>query len=62
MTGVELLRVHTEPFEDRFFFEILSAKEAMAFYGAASAPMRMAALVSRQRRHQPQGAPPRTLP
>ncbi|MDR0209589.1 MAG: bifunctional sugar phosphate isomerase/epimerase/4-hydroxyphenylpyruvate dioxygenase family protein [Pseudomonas putida] len=42
--GGELFHVYTEPFEGRFFFEILQRKGDYAGYGAANVAVRLAAL------------------
>ncbi len=42
--GGELFHVYTEPFEGRFFFEILQRKRDYAGYGAANVAVRLAAL------------------
>ncbi|MCO7633542.1 bifunctional sugar phosphate isomerase/epimerase/4-hydroxyphenylpyruvate dioxygenase family protein [Pseudomonas guariconensis] len=42
--GGELFHVYTEPFEGRFFFEILQRKGGYAGYGAANVAVRLAAL------------------
>ncbi|TWH75895.1 4-hydroxyphenylpyruvate dioxygenase [Azomonas agilis] len=42
--GGELFHVYTEPFEDRFFFEILQRKNNYAGYGAANVAVRLASL------------------
>jgi 4-hydroxyphenylpyruvate dioxygenase len=50
----EFFQVYTEPFEDRFYFEIVERKGGYDLYGAANAPVRMAALAQlRQRRQLP---------
>lgn len=46
----ELLQAYTEPFEDRFYFEILQRKGGYDLYGAPNAPVRMAALAQLRRR------------
>jgi 4-hydroxyphenylpyruvate dioxygenase len=45
----EYFQLFTAPFEDRFFFEIVQRVNAYDHYGAANAPVRMAA----QTQHQP---------
>ncbi|MBJ9973960.1 bifunctional sugar phosphate isomerase/epimerase/4-hydroxyphenylpyruvate dioxygenase family protein [Pseudomonas sp. S75] len=42
--GGELFHVYTEPFEGRFFFEIIQRKGGYAGYGAANVAVRLAAL------------------
>ncbi|BBP79507.1 4-hydroxyphenylpyruvate dioxygenase [Pseudomonas gingeri NCPPB 3146 = LMG 5327] len=42
--GGELFHVYTEPFEGRFFFEILQRKGGYAGYGAANVAVRLAAM------------------
>ncbi|MCD9572851.1 3-dehydroshikimate dehydratase QuiC [Pseudomonas protegens] len=42
--GGELFHVYTEPFEGRFFFEIIQRKNAYAGYGAANVAVRLAAM------------------
>ncbi|MCF7202395.1 3-dehydroshikimate dehydratase QuiC [Pseudomonas oligotrophica] len=42
--GGELFHVYTEPFEDRFFFELLQRKNGYTGYGAANVAVRLAAL------------------
>ncbi|WP_409288478.1 3-dehydroshikimate dehydratase QuiC [Pseudomonas sp. KCJK8927] len=42
--GGELFHVYTEPFEGRFFFEILQRKNGYAGYGAANVAVRLAAM------------------
>ncbi|MAG66699.1 MAG: 4-hydroxyphenylpyruvate dioxygenase [Pseudomonas sp.] len=42
--GGELFHVYTEPFEDRFFFELLQRKNGYVGYGAANVAVRLAAL------------------
>ena len=42
--GGELFHVYTEPFEGRFFFEILQRRNAYAGYGAANVAVRLAAM------------------
>lgn len=46
----ELLQAYTEPFQDRFYFEILQRKGGYDLYGAPNAPVRMAALAQLRRR------------
>jgi 4-hydroxyphenylpyruvate dioxygenase len=43
----EYLQLYTEPFEDRFFFEIVQRIGGYDLYGAANAAIRMAALTRR---------------
>jgi 4-hydroxyphenylpyruvate dioxygenase len=50
----EYLQVYTEPFADRFFFEIVERRGGYDLYGAANAPVRMAAQAQRHMRLQPQ--------
>lgn len=42
--GGELFHVYTEPFENRFFFEVLQRKGGYAGYGAANVAVRLAAM------------------
>ncbi|ENA28427.1 MULTISPECIES: 3-dehydroshikimate dehydratase QuiC [Pseudomonas] len=42
--GGELFHVYTEPFADRFFFEVLQRKNSYSGYGAANTPVRLAAM------------------
>ncbi|MEB0044559.1 MULTISPECIES: 3-dehydroshikimate dehydratase QuiC [unclassified Pseudomonas] len=42
--GGELFHVYTEPFEGRFFFEIIQRKSGYAGYGAANVAVRLAAM------------------
>ncbi|NWD76320.1 bifunctional sugar phosphate isomerase/epimerase/4-hydroxyphenylpyruvate dioxygenase family protein [Pseudomonas gingeri] len=42
--GGELFHVYTEPFEGRFFFEILQRRNGYAGYGAANVAVRLAAM------------------
>ncbi|SEE69424.1 4-hydroxyphenylpyruvate dioxygenase [Rhizobiales bacterium GAS191] len=50
----EFLQAYTEPFEDRFYFEIVQRKGGYDLYGAPNAPVRMAALAQlRQRKQHP---------
>ncbi len=42
--GGELFHVYTEPFEERFFFEILQRRGGYAGYGAANVAVRLAAM------------------
>jgi 4-hydroxyphenylpyruvate dioxygenase len=48
----ELLQAYTEPFQDRFYFEVLERKGGYDLYGAPNAPVRMAALAQLRRRSQ----------
>jgi 4-hydroxyphenylpyruvate dioxygenase len=48
----ELLQAYTQPFEDRFYFEILQRKGGYDLYGAANAPVRMAALAHLRQRQR----------
>ncbi|WP_370601377.1 3-dehydroshikimate dehydratase QuiC [Pseudomonas nitroreducens] len=43
-SGGELFHVYTEPFEDRFFFEIIQRRGGYAGYGAANVAVRLAAM------------------
>jgi 4-hydroxyphenylpyruvate dioxygenase len=43
-TGGELFHVYTEPFEERFFFEIIQRRGGYAGYGAANVAVRLAAM------------------
>jgi 4-hydroxyphenylpyruvate dioxygenase len=40
----EYLQLYTTPFDDRFFFEIIERRGRYHQYGAANAPVRLAAL------------------
>jgi 4-hydroxyphenylpyruvate dioxygenase len=42
--GGELFHVYTEPFENRFFFEVLQRRGGYAGYGAANVAVRLAAM------------------
>ncbi|OWP49839.1 3-dehydroshikimate dehydratase QuiC [Pseudomonas nitroreducens] len=42
--GGELFHVYTEPFEERFFFEIIQRRGGYAGYGAANVAVRLAAM------------------
>ena len=42
--GGELFHVYTEPFEERFFFEIIQRKGGYVGYGAANVAVRLAAM------------------
>ncbi|MDG9882986.1 bifunctional sugar phosphate isomerase/epimerase/4-hydroxyphenylpyruvate dioxygenase family protein [Pseudomonas sp. GD04058] len=42
--GGELFHVYTEPFEDRFFFEVIQRRNGYAGYGAANVAVRLAAM------------------
>jgi len=44
----EYFQVYTEPFEDRFFFEIVERRGGYDLYGATNAPVRMAAQARRR--------------
>ncbi len=44
----EYFQVYTEPFADRFFFEIVERRGGYDLYGAANAPVRMAAQAHRR--------------
>lgn len=46
--GSELLHAYTAPFDNRFFFEIVERRAGYAGYGAADAPVRLAALAQWQ--------------
>jgi 4-hydroxyphenylpyruvate dioxygenase len=46
----EYLQLYTQPFADRFFFEVVERKDGYRGYGAANAPIRLAAQ-SRSIRH-----------
>ena len=39
----ELLHAYTVPFENRFFFELIERRHGYEGYGAADAPVRLAA-------------------
>lgn len=43
-SGGELYHVYTEPFEERFFFEIIQRRGGYAGYGAANVAVRLAAM------------------
>lgn len=43
-SGGELFHVYTEPFEERFFFEIIQRRGGYAGYGAANVAVRLAAM------------------
>lgn len=43
-SGGELFHVYTEPFEGRFFFEIIQRRGGYAGYGAANVAVRLAAM------------------
>ncbi|MGA8137997.1 MAG: 3-dehydroshikimate dehydratase QuiC [Pseudomonas gingeri] len=47
--GGELFHVYTEPFGDRFFFEILQRKNGYVGYGAANVAVRLAAMAKSRR-------------
>ncbi|WP_248767208.1 3-dehydroshikimate dehydratase QuiC [Pseudomonas sp. MWU12-2345] len=47
--GGELFHVYTEPFGDRFFFEILQRKKGYVGYGAANVAVRLAAMAKSRR-------------
>ncbi|MGQ0676826.1 MAG: bifunctional sugar phosphate isomerase/epimerase/4-hydroxyphenylpyruvate dioxygenase family protein [Rhodospirillales bacterium] len=44
----EYFQVYTESFDDRFFFEIVERRDGYDLYGAANAPVRMAAQAQRR--------------
>jgi len=48
----EFFQLYTEPFEDRFFFEIVERRGGYDLYGAPNAPVRMAALAQLRKRRQ----------
>jgi 4-hydroxyphenylpyruvate dioxygenase len=52
--GGELFHVYTEPFADRFFFEILQRKGNYNGYGAANTPVRLAAMAQARHRNAAQ--------
>ncbi|MBI3146311.1 MAG: sugar phosphate isomerase/epimerase and 4-hydroxyphenylpyruvate domain-containing protein [Pseudogulbenkiania sp.] len=54
--GGELLHVYTEPFEERFFFEILERRGGYQQYGAANVAVRLAALAQTRARAGQLGA------
>ena len=60
--GGELFHVYTEPFEGRFFFEILQRCNGYAGYGTANVAVRLAAMAEAPgepaHRHEPIGARP----
>jgi len=43
----EFLHAYTQTFDDRFFFEIVERRDGYQQYGAANAPVRMAAQAQR---------------
>jgi 4-hydroxyphenylpyruvate dioxygenase len=47
--GGEYFQLYTEPFEDRFFFEIVQRADGYDLYGGINAPVRMAAQTQRAR-------------
>ena len=49
----EFFQIYSEPFEDRFYFEIMERKGGYDLYGAANAPIRMAALAQLRQRREP---------
>jgi 4-hydroxyphenylpyruvate dioxygenase len=51
--GGELFHVYTEPFEGRFFFEILQRCNGYAGYGTANVAVRLAAMAKQCRRAAP---------
>lgn len=51
--GGELFHVYTEPFEGRFFFEILQRCNDYAGYGTANVAVRLAAMAKQCRRAAP---------
>ncbi|SMF09743.1 bifunctional sugar phosphate isomerase/epimerase/4-hydroxyphenylpyruvate dioxygenase family protein [Pseudogulbenkiania subflava] len=54
--GGELLHVYTEPFEERFFFEIIERRGGYQQYGAANVAVRLAALAQTRARAGQRGA------
>jgi len=54
--GAEFLHAYTVPFDDRFFFEFIERRGGYTGYGAADAPVRLAALAQWQREHPPEAA------
>ena len=44
----EFLHCYTQPFEDRFFFEFIERRGGYTQYGAANAPVRLAALAQQR--------------
>jgi 4-hydroxyphenylpyruvate dioxygenase len=54
------LQVYTVPFEDRFYFEIVQRTGRYDGYGAANAPVRMAALAQWHAKRHPRGMPSST--
>jgi 4-hydroxyphenylpyruvate dioxygenase len=44
----EYFQIYTEPFADRFFFEVIERRGGYDLYGAANAPVRMAAQAHRR--------------
>ncbi|MDN0075170.1 TIM barrel protein [Crenobacter sp. SG2303] len=55
--GGELLHVYTEPFEERFFFEIIERHHGYEQYGAANVAVRLAAQAQSRARQQSRHAP-----
>ena len=51
------LNAYTPPFEDRFFIEVVQRIDGYERYGAANAPVRMAALSQWHARNKPAGMP-----
>jgi len=50
VAGGEYFQLYTDLFEERFFFEIVQRGDGYDLYGAANAPMRMAAQAQRRNR------------
>lgn len=50
--GGEFLHVYSAPFEERFFFELVQRLDGYDQYGAANAPVRLAAQAQLRRRQQ----------
>ncbi|MFI5010934.1 MAG: bifunctional sugar phosphate isomerase/epimerase/4-hydroxyphenylpyruvate dioxygenase family protein [Hyphomicrobiales bacterium] len=48
----EFFQLYTEPFEERFYFEIVQRRRGYDLYGAPNAPVRMAALAQLSQRKQ----------
>ncbi len=49
----EFFHVYTQPFDDRFFFELVQRRGGYDQYGAVNAPIRMAALARLRARQRP---------
>lgn len=53
----QFLHAYTLPFDNRFFFEVVERRGGYDGYGAANAPVRMAALTQEYARRYPAGMP-----